>query len=430
MERNRSEVSVDSFVRVEIPTTSEFLTKWHVWIHGKVSKHFKRDKERIPDTAQRVRLRLLSKDFISRWFFKHLTDDVVDLSQFIKMTGNKYSNRSPKIAPIRGNRYDSDSLWRISDILRISNFDYERYFYSVQNHTIDTDKFLRLLGVGSTGSDGKWVVDIKDYSILESLYRQGRIKPSELTEHDCKDTRNSSRGEFCSILGCSEKHFCRGFCRTHYRQNRNNSCPECVHGRELLNQKGVSLYKRWSNPDTAKIVAKLRWNDSQLVPFLREWRKSNLIKEMPRYIMRLPKEATIDAGLLKYANMVIDNDVFNHFKSMIRSEDISYVALDVKADPDSQVSGISVINVEDEDDTRTNIFVDGNAYNSYVSSENQVDLMSLISKAGLSVDERNIISLVDLEENSVSEVSNRTGYPVSKVNRIRNNAINKLRVLA
>ncbi|KKK68301.1 hypothetical protein LCGC14_2945450, partial [marine sediment metagenome] len=47
-----------TYKTVNIPTNQFFLDKWHWWIHKKVSRHFKRDKERIFDTAQNVRLRL------------------------------------------------------------------------------------------------------------------------------------------------------------------------------------------------------------------------------------------------------------------------------------------------------------------------------------------------------------------------------------
>lgn len=429
MDLNQTDCSVSSFVRVEIPTTSEFLKKWNAWIQAKVTKHYKRDKERIPDTAQRVRLRLLSKDFISRWFFKHLTNDLVDLSEMTRMVGSPHANRSARINPVYGDRMDPNSLWRVSDILDYANFDYERYFYSIQNHTIDTNRFLRLLGYGIYNEDSqKYTVESSAYGVLESLYRQGRIKPSELTEHDCTaPTSTKSSNGLCISEGCGAKHFSRGFCKQHYRQFRQNSCSECDRGRVILNQKGVSLSHRWTNPEVIKTVSKLRWNDSQLAPFLREWRKSNLIKSPPRYIMRDPKEATIDAGLLKYANTVVDNDVFNHFKSMIRSDDIANVTLDIKSDPDSTSVDKMYWEMSEIDNSKTAVFIDTGAYDAFLSSEHKFDVNKLMFKAALTDLEINVISKVDLEEISVAEVSSVLGMSLSKVNKIRAAALTKMK---
>jgi len=432
MNSEKADISASSSVRVIIPTTSEFLTKWNAWIHGKVSKHYKRDKERIPDTAQRVRLRLLSKDFISRWFFKHLTDDLVDLSEAISMTGNPRINFSPRISPVHGGRKDPNSLWRISDILNFSNFDYERYFYSTQNHTIETDKFLRLLGYGSKSTvTGKWEINTEDYSVLESLYRQGRIKPAELTEHTCSESniKKNSDGT-CLVGGCSEKHFSKGYCKPHYRSTRANACSECEKGRNVLKSKGISLAHRWNDPEVIKSVSKLRWNDSQLVPFLRDWKSGNLIKHPPRYIMRKPSEATVDAGLLKYANMVIDNDVFNHFKSMIRSDDVSYISLDIKSDPDGSTFEKMYWETSEEGSGRTAVFIDHNAQNEFIVTEDRYTIISLIRKANLTQIEENIIKFVDLEESTISEVADKLGLAPAKINKIRLNAMNKIRSLA
>lgn len=429
MEDMNVSTDVSSFVRVEIPTTQEFLAKWHVWIHGKVSKHFKRGKERIPDTAQRVRLRLLSKDFISRWFFKHLQDDLVDFTQAVRMTGNPGFFKSSRIAPIFGSRESPDSIWKIKDILEVAKFDYERYFYSIQNHTIETDKVIRLIGYGTYDStSGKWVVDPSTYGILESLYRQGRLKPSELTEHECTQNHYSRPIHgLCSYEGCSSKHFSRGFCKQHYRIIRAHGCAECEKGRNTLKNKGVSLHKRWTDPGVASAVSKLRWNDSQLSPFLRDWQQSNIIKCVPRYIMRKPKEASVDAGLLKYANMVIDHDVFNHFKSMLRTDDISMISLDVKADP-GFTSSDRVFWGNDEDRDSKNIhFIDPQAQKAYGDSEVELDLKTLIAKASLSDLEISVIKKIDIEDSSVSDVAISLGLPSTKINKIRNTAIIKMR---
>ncbi len=415
--------SYDSYVRVQIPTTSEFLKQWHLWVHGKVSKHFKRDQDRIPDSVQRTRLRLLSKDFVSRWFFKHLTNDLVDLAEASAMLGGVPVTNVGALSPAYGKRSSPDSLWRITDILQFAKFDYERYFYTIQNHTIDTERFLRLLGYGKTLPNGKIEISLSDYGVLESLYRQGRVRPSEFTEHCCTNLKYiiSSKDGLCGVEGCGSKHFSRGFCVAHYNKNRSNRCDECGRGKESLLSKGISLNHRWTDPSVAKAVAKLRWNDSQLSGYLRNWHNTNRIAKLPRYIMRPPKEATVDAGLLKYANMIIDNDVINYFKLMSRSEDAmsestkhsddNVFAMPSKdSNTEQQSSASEDLNIQHSEDTQ--------------------DLMSIIQKACLTPEEYAVIRNADLDEMSVKEVSERMNMPVSKVTKIRNSALSKMRTVA
>jgi len=133
-------------VKVIIPTNQSFLRDWYSWTHGRVSRHFKRNKERVIDTAQNVRLRLLSKDFIGRWFFKHLTEDLITREQAEKILGGIRIAFAGSIHPVVGDRSDPESLWRVSDILQFAKFNYDRYYYSIQNHTIDSDRMIRLLG--------------------------------------------------------------------------------------------------------------------------------------------------------------------------------------------------------------------------------------------------------------------------------------------
>ncbi len=422
MAKRVSQQSSVPSVQVKIPTTGEFLTQWHQWVHGKVAKHFKRDKERIPDAVQRVRLRLLSKDFVARWFFKHLTDDLVDLSQACYMLGGTNVVNIGVLKPVHGKRTDPASLWRISDILAFAKFDYERYFYSVQHHTLDTNKVLRFLGYGTEDDSGKLTVDASDYGVLESLYRQGRMKPSELTEHECTERTVSipHPDGLCGVGGCTHKHYSRGFCSTHYLKSRVSSCQECERGRQILKQKGISLSDRWTDPKVAKQVARLRWNDSQLTPFLRDWQNSNKVKALPKYIVRNSDVASIDAGLLKYANMVIDNDVINNFKSMSRNEDSE----------NRPESGDSIVWTFDESTGDLDpIFIDESS--SYTSKfEDHRDLSSIIQLAGLTDEEMDVIFSADLDERSTKDLAEERKMPISKINKIRASAINKMREIA
>ncbi len=256
MSRSSSSLFVPKLVPIAIPTNQSFLTQWYPWTAGKVARHFKRDKERCQDTAQNVRLRLLSKNFIGRWFYKHLTDELVDKAQAEHILGGKvplayigsvqpvYGRRSSlkgygkdqRVKPNSPEEQPNDTtIWRVSDLLGFAKFDYERYFYSIQNHTIDSSRVLRLLGY-----------DADNFSALESLYRQGKLKPSELTDHECQEFVRSieKRGDQCGVNDCNKKHYSLGYCSNHYHMSRVRSCSACEHGRELLRQRGVSLAHR------------------------------------------------------------------------------------------------------------------------------------------------------------------------------------------
>ena len=120
--------------RVLVPTDVEFINGWHNWIYGEVSKQYKRNKDRIIDTVQVVSIRLLAKNFIGRWFYKHLTDDLVDREQATKILGGSafiFSSAKSQIQAVRGHRVRSadtalvardTSLWRIADLLKYARF--------------------------------------------------------------------------------------------------------------------------------------------------------------------------------------------------------------------------------------------------------------------------------------------------------------------
>ena len=248
---------------VAIPTSGSFVQQWDKWIWKTAAKHFVRDHDRIPDAAGEAILRLLAKDTIGRWFYKHETSGLVDRPEAERMLGGAKIMFISQLSPVEGRRGDPNSLWKISDILAYAKFDYERFYYSIQKHTIDSTKMLRLLGYGSMGPNGKWQVTPKDVSILESLYRQGRLKPAELTEHECTATfepRRSTDGN-CVEPGCGKKHFSRGYCNVHYGRFRKTKCAGCDHGRKLLASRGLSLTHRWGSAGSFQAALKLRWND-------------------------------------------------------------------------------------------------------------------------------------------------------------------------
>lgn len=373
------------YARVVIPTNQDFLAQWYKWVLGEVSQYFRRNKDRIPDTAQNVRIRLLAKNFIGRWFYKHLSDELVDTEQAIRILGGAKVPFIGSLMPIGGRPTTPNSLWRVSDLLRYAQFDYDRYFYSIQGHTIDSDRVLKLLGYEA----GK-------YESLASLYRQGRLKPSELTEHMCSGKK----------------------------------CPECKHGRASLKTKHLSLAHRWELPEVAAEAAKLRWNDSQLAPFLREWRRQNIVRHTPLYIMR-PVEANgkphgIDAGLLKYAKILIRNEVVNDFKRMTRTDDMTNMVFNDGVSPD--VADVEMVSWEvDDDETKQCVFLDPDAKMEFETIENKNDISALANNADLTADEIDVVKCVDLLAMTVREYAVRTGKPIPRVHRLRNGALKKLR---
>lgn len=421
---SRLTASVPALFPIAIPTNQSFLAKWYPWTAGRVARHFKRDKERCEDTAQNVRLRLLSKNFIGRWFYKHLTDELVDKSQAELILNGAQLSFIGGVQPVYGRRSSNPkldtSVWKIQDLLDFAKFDYERYFYSIQKHTIDSEKVLRLLGY-----------EPGNYGALESLYRQGKLKPSELTEHYCQEIVRPipKIGDFCGCDGCHRKHYSMGYCSNHYHMSRVQSCIECERGRELLRQRGISLSHRWNNPEVSESVRKLRWNDSQLRPFLRDWRKQNLVSATPLYIMRSNPNHGIDAGLLKYAMMVIDNEVVNDFKRMGRAEDLSVTIFNKGAGPEfSNKENIAwdSDDKERDDSAAERVICDSRALSKFQHAEGWHDVRRLVEAANLTDEESDIIVSVDLGDMSVRQYAEKVGTPISRIHRLLTSAHHKL----
>jgi DNA-directed RNA polymerase specialized sigma24 family protein len=423
---SRSAVSVPALFPIAIPTNQSFLAQWYPWTAGKVARHFKRDKERCEDTAQNVRLRLLSKNFIGRWFFKHLDEELVDKKQAELMLGGALLAFIGSIQPVYGRRSSNPdldtSIWRVKDLLALAKFDYERYFYSIQRHTIDSEKVLRLLGY-----------EIDNFSALESLYRQGKLKPAELTEHNCQEIIRSipKKGDHCGYGTCTRKHYSQGYCSNHYHFSRVQGCQECDHGRELLRQRGLSLSHRWNSPDVADAVRKLRWNDSQLKPYLREWRRQNLVRTTPLYVMRRDPKQGIDAGLLAYAAMVIDHEVVNDFKRMSRAEDLSTMVLNNGVGPeysnDETVAWDSDDKEKEDPSSIQRVIRDCNAMSKFTQAEGWHDVRRLVEAADLTPEESDVVVSIDLGDMSVRQYSDKTDIPVPRVHRLLGSAHAKLK---
>lgn len=416
---------------VAIPTDHSFLKQWFPWINGKVRKRFKRDHERIPDTTQRVCARLLQKEFTARWFFKHLSDELVTRTEAELMLGHGQLLKEPrvkkgkvlthevvylafapdsKISPVVGERSSPNSLWRVSDVLKFGGFDGERYFYSMQSHTIDSDHMLRYLGYPPGA-----------YSALQSLWRQDRILPYELTEHECRRGAGKVNGSGNKALA--------------------STCPECKRGLALLRSKGITLdtlnYPLWTgeaskhqpaSPTIVEHVRKMRWNDSQLAGFLRQWNGSNEIYSKPRFIMRPVdqdgKVHGIDAGLLKYAENIVGNEVINEFKHLSRTDDMSKMIYNQGLSPGLENEAV---HDADAEEGAPKIISDVDAVEDFRFVEHRSDISALIGGASLSDEEREAVSAIDLMEITVRDYAQKAGLPVQRVHRIRTSAIRKLK---
>ncbi len=417
------------YAPVCIPDASAFLKQWFNWVRGKVRKRFKRDHDRIPDATQRVCARLLQKEFTARWFYKHLHEDLVTRSEAERMLDAplKFVSESV-ISPVVGLKTDQNSLWRVSDVLAYGRFDFDRYFYSAQGHTIDSDRMLQLLGHAPG-----------EYWKLQSLWRQDKILPSELTEHECPRGRPS-------LSGGGNKAAPK-------------TCPECARGLALLRSKGISLAQSpetpgWKHPRGPKCpehplgqefdvlnpsltpamveaIRKMRWNDSQLHPvYLRRWQGKNEIYCQPRYIMRptVPgaKPHGIDAGLLKYADRIIGNEVINEFKHLTRTDDMSRMVHNNGVSPETSDSDVVAYDLDSEEGAQR-IVCDAEAVADFRNAEHRSDITSLLDEAALSTEESDVIAAVSLLDVTVRDYARSSGIPVQRVHRLHASALRKLR---
>lgn len=382
-----------AYARVVIPTAQAFIEQWDQWTYAKVSRRFKRNRERIADTVQRCRVRLLQKEFIGRWFYKHLKEDLVDRRQAERITGRESLQFVGAVKPVYGRRSDPDSLWRVSDLLEYAGFDYERYFYSAQGHTLDSDKVLRLLNYPPG-----------EYQKLQSLWRQSKLLPAELTEHEC--IRRGRTGA------------------------KPQECKECMRGLAVLRARKLTLAvqtSNWRDPSLRDALRKMRWNDDQLKPFLRRWR-GNSIHCVPEYIMRpvvAGKHQGIEAGLLKYAERVIDNEVINDFKQLSRTDDMPRMVYNHGVSPGETGQDPVVFDPDGEESAIT--FTDTRSMDAFEVADCRSDIRDLIGFAKLTEEEMNALKEVDLLDSTVRQYSDQTGIPMPRVHRLRTSALKKLR---
>lgn len=381
----KSEQDGRGYYQISIPTVHEFINQWYPLIFSEVNKLFKKGQERVEDTVQNVVERLVRKDFIGRWFFKLLTDELVDRTQAENMLGGISLKHKKKIQPVVGKSTDINSLYRVSDILDFAKFNHERYYYSIQGHTIDSDRVLELLGYKAG-----------QYSALQSLWRQGKLLPSELTEHECARDIGSSPDE----------------------------CDSCKEGLNYLKERGVSLDKNdWNNPNKARLFKKLRWDDRQLAPFLRGWKKSNIIKCVPRNIIRLVESSGVDASLLGYAKHLIANEVRNDFKRMKRTYDLTLTEFNHGRCPEVSDQESVSWEFDEMEETSQRVFRDTTSMLKYHEFECCNDLRIILTNSGLSAEQMQVILETDLQGVSVRGYAIRSSKSAQKVHHIRSTAL-------
>jgi DNA-directed RNA polymerase specialized sigma24 family protein len=146
--------------------------------------------------------------------------------------------------------------------------------------------------------------------------------------------------------------------------------------------------------------------------------------------MRKDPKQGIDAGLLKYAEMVIDNEVVNDFKRMSRAEDLSITVLNGGQSPEygnhETVAWDSDDKEREDSSSIQPVIRDVGSMNQYVQAERWHDVQRLVEAANLTDEELNVIKFVDLEDMSVRQYSDKHNVTVARVHRILSSAHHKL----
>ena len=194
-----------------------------------------------------------------------------------------------------------------------------------------------------------------------------------------------------------------------------------------LKLKGLSLAHNWNSLSVRDAVLHLRWNDRQFKRFLRDWRHTNKVKALPKHLVR-PTNHGIDAGLLKYAQMVIDHEVVNDFKRISRADDTSIGVFNKGMSPEfGNEDTVAWETSEEETEKPDRIIRDPSSMNAFGEFEQYRDLFKLISASGLTDVEKEVIQGTDLSEISVRSYAKNRGVPISQINKIRESALEKLR---
>ncbi len=254
--------------KITIPTTSEFVVENSKWITSHVSKKFKREKSRILDFKQMVILRMLKKDFVSRWFFKHLAaDEHTTLTEINKMFGYNVSLINT-INPVEGDRNDNNSVWKIGDILKYKNYCHSRQFYSIMNNRVSSKVLLTNMGYNCT-----------NFNTLRDKTFSGEITPFILK-----------------------------------KKTKSISVDDAI---QKLIEMGLTSDANWESPALCECALSLKWDDTFLKPYVGS---EYGILHTPRFIVR-NYERGIKEGFLKYAQFVIEHAINNQFTRMKTRED-------------------------------------------------------------------------------------------------------------
>jgi DNA-directed RNA polymerase specialized sigma24 family protein len=135
----------------------------------------------------------------------------------------------------------------------------------------------------------------------------------------------------------------------------------------------------------------------------------------------------IDAGLLKYASIIIENETRNDFKRMGRTEDLQFAVFNNAVSPDNYDEVIAYEGESENGKPRKRILRDSNSMDGYEAVECKSDVSSLLDKTDLSDEEREVLLSVDLMEMTIRQYAESKGHPVQRVHRIRSAALRKLR---
>jgi DNA-directed RNA polymerase specialized sigma24 family protein len=134
----------------------------------------------------------------------------------------------------------------------------------------------------------------------------------------------------------------------------------------------------------------------------------------------------IDAGLLKYASIIITNEVNNEFKSLGRTDDISRVSCSSNLSPEFGDAESLAFDADSEDGS-PRIISDHAAIEKFVEVENQTDIAALLKQSTITPDELAAIEALDILGQAARDYSRQINVPVTKVHKLHLSGLKKLK---
>jgi DNA-directed RNA polymerase specialized sigma24 family protein len=193
------------------------------------------------------------------------------------------------------------------------------------------------------------------------------------------------------------------------------------------------LNRDWEDPEVGQAVRKLRWNDGQLTPYLRNWNNKNGLFCTPEYVMRPVGDKGVDAGLLKYVDIIIQNTVANLFKKIGRTDDLEGVLngenVPLNNGKSAQFSDVELVGWESEDDSwqSRRVYKDMMSSKAFEAFEQKYDTDTLMNLAELTNDEERVINAIEIMEMTARQYSEASNLTIPKIHRLHTMAIRKLR---